>query len=189
LLLYIGLTLRGQPPSVKLLPQPAEPSRRCIDIPPDASATCLDQALWGKCSQPYMRRRCDRSCGRCAAPPGRPVTLLSSRQAAPCNTTAGEGWVASARANKAWFAALHRQRFVWSVEQVDPAYSGAWNKLALLRRHLRQELAAGAAGGWILWMDWDVIVTDARFELPLAEYEERNYMANKNIALPNHIWL
>ena len=69
--------------------------------------------------------------------------------------------------------------------------AGAWNKLMLLQLHmraaLREDNATSAAPGgadqggglrattskWLLWMDWDVVVTDLGFELPLEEYEER----------------
>lgn len=163
----------------------AQSCQHPIICPPDARSLKPalaggTQALWGKCGQPYMRARCDRSCGRCAGASGRPVTVLSSRQAAPCNSSQGDAWVERARANKAWFAGVHGWRLRWSAEQVDPDYAGAWNKLALLRRQLREELNAsigGTSDGWILWLDWDVLITDAGFGLPLDEYEER------------HVWL
>jgi hypothetical protein len=97
------------------------------------------------------------------------VTVLSSRQAAPCNSSQGEAWVERARANKAQFANVHGWRFRSSAEQLHPDYTGAWNKLSLLRRQLREELAAltdGATGGWILWLDWDVLIIDSGFRLP-----------------------
>lgn len=38
----------------------------CADIPPDATFSCAEQVLWGKCDEPWMTARCERSCGRCA---------------------------------------------------------------------------------------------------------------------------
>lgn len=39
----------------------------CSDDPPDGSATCAQQAKWGKCSENYMQSPiCDKSCGRCS---------------------------------------------------------------------------------------------------------------------------
>eukprot|EP00967_Tisochrysis_lutea_P033640 scaffold40062_cov42-Tisochrysis_lutea.AAC.2 len=137
-------------------------------------------ALWGKCNEAFMRGHCTRSCGLCESKRHQPVILLSARQAAPCNTSQGEIWVNQARANKQAFAALWGWQMVWSSELVDPSFVGSWNKLTVLRKLLRDELAAssnGSAGGWILWMDWDVMVTDPEFRLPLVEYEER------------HVWL
>jgi len=40
----------------------------CTDIPPDDLYSCVEQAGWGKCNEPWMVGFCDLSCGRCPEP-------------------------------------------------------------------------------------------------------------------------
>jgi hypothetical protein len=38
----------------------------CSDIPPNSSYTCMQQAEFEKCEEPWMVGKCDWSCGRCS---------------------------------------------------------------------------------------------------------------------------
>lgn len=52
----------------------------------------------------------------------------------------------------------------------------------LERRHSRllaRGLMRESGGEWILWMDWDAIVTDLSFTLPLEEYEVSAHLASR----------
>ncbi len=188
----------------------ANVSSACTEPPaaPRREPGCLQQAMWGKCDEPYMRS-CDVSCGRCAsnarADAMRRVLLVSARQSAACVQPGGEEWVRRAMRNKERYAELHGLRgTLWTSETLDPDYDGAWNKLVYLAKLMRLALSpppageaavamaaataaaaasgghgAGAAGAlddmrgveWLLWMDWDVVVTDHSHELPVEEYE------------------
>ena len=133
------------------------------------------------------------------------VLLLSARQPTPCAAAAGDVWVGRATENKAEYARAHGLRgFVHTSELLDAEYSGAWNKLVLLLRTLRAELARRRGGGgdvggggggggggdgggggrgggggggadWLLWVDWEVVFTDLAHELPVDEYEANGW--------------
>ena len=65
--------------------------------------------------------------------------------------------------------------FVWSSSLIDASYDGAWNKLTYLQRLLRSLLYAKSPTqyDWVLWVDWDVVITDLAHELPLEDYAAR----------------
>lgn len=160
------------------------PSARtdCHDDPPSGGDSCLQQALWGKCAHGFMRG-CNISCGRCTSEARtaalRRTLLVSARQSAPCTTEGADAWVMRAMQNKAEFSRVHGMGFSWSGALVDAAYDGAWNKVSLLAAMLRSLLrperrrTAALEVEWLLWFDWDVIVTDLFHTLPLEEYSER----------------
>ncbi|KAL1524579.1 hypothetical protein AB1Y20_019469 [Prymnesium parvum] len=169
-------------------PSRAPPSPPCEDTPLDGHEGCLQQALWGKCREAFLADRCNKSCGRCHSPARadalRRVLLLSARQPSACASADGDAWVMRALQNKADFARWHGMAIAWTSAQVDAQYDGAWNKLALLVRHMNRSLELRRKrpflkGGrrdltrveWLLWMDWDVVVTDLSFTLPLEEYD------------------
>ena len=87
------------------------PRSWCRDELPASTAsgtTCLDQALWGKCAQRFLRGYCNRSCGRCASAGvvQRRVLLVSARQPGGCaSSDQGDNfadlWVMRAMQNKA----------------------------------------------------------------------------------------
>ena len=136
-------------PAARCPPRPAVDATAasaapCEDRAPEGDVDgCLQQAIWGKCGEPFMKR-CDKSCGRCSsmkrADALRRVTIVSARQAAPCATPDGDAWVMRAQQNKAEFARIHGMQLSWTSAQVDPQYDGAWNKLALLARLMNQSL-------------------------------------------------
>lgn len=140
---------------------------------------CLQQALWGKCNESFLRG-CDASCSRCASETRRRLLrrtlLVSARQSQPCASTGADAWVMRAMQNHAEYARANGMPMAWSGALVDAAYDGAWNKLSYLSRVLRAELdtrSMEARTSWLLWADWDVVFTDMSFELPLEEYERR----------------
>ena len=159
----------------------------CVDQPVDQATTCLEQAMWGKCKEPFLAHACDVSCGRCVSTERRRllqrVLLVSARQHEPCNATAGDFWAMRAQQNKAAFAHAHGMGVTWTSALLDSDYDGAWNKLVLLRTLMRAALSGNQTGAaepggeravrWLLWADWDLIFTDLSFELPLEEYEAR----------------
>ena len=167
-------------------PQQANAAPSCEDR--NASA-CLQQALWGKCGESYMRPgNCDVACGRCASERRsallRRTLLVSARQSAPCAETAASGgaadsWVLRALQNHGEYARAHGMTYTWTSALVDSEYDGAWNKLAVLHRLLRRELlrpqepSGSRAIEWLLWCDWDLVFVDLGRELPLEEYERR----------------
>ena len=154
---------------------------QCDDKAPagDAGAGCLQQALWGKCESPFMRQACHRSCGRCESTERaellRRTTLVSARQDSPCTSAGADLWVMRAMANKADYARAHGMSITWVAALLVASYDGAWNKLVYLHRLLRHELRKdmGARNDWLLWCDWDIIITDLGHELPLEDYEAR----------------
>lgn len=170
-------------PTTRLPPRaPTQPAvstaaaaEKCIDTADTKEISCLQQALWGKCGQPFMSG-CAASCGRCASEARlhalTRTVLVSARQPSPCAAAGADAWVMRSMQNHAEFARAHGMSIVWSSALVDASYEGAWNKCALLLRVLRAELARGVAM-WILWVDWDAVLTDLAFELPLEEYERR----------------
>lgn len=180
--------------------------RHCEDegLKGGSSDGCLQQAIWGKCNQPFLAGRCNKSCGQCHSLARekalRSVAIVSARQPSPCATPDGDAWVMRAQQNKAEYARLHRMSLTWTSAIVDaqvhhpPAlstpcrlscvladgasltcqYDGAWNKLAFLARLMNLSLKQQVRGErteWILWMDWDVVITDLSFTLPVDEYE------------------
>lgn len=156
------------------------PPEACEDRAPDGDRSgCLQQALWGKCSEPFMQQACDRSCGRCSsALRGRLLqhtTVVSARQGSPCSSPNADLWVTRALANKAEYARAHGMQLAWSNALLDGAYEGAWNKVVYLHRLVRAALRSRAHkkahAEWLLWCDWDVIFTDLSWQLPLEEYE------------------
>jgi hypothetical protein len=38
----------------------------CDDVPPDSTFTCSQQKAWGKCGEPWMQGKCNKSCGHCS---------------------------------------------------------------------------------------------------------------------------
>jgi len=155
----------------------------CEDRAPpgsDALFSCLQQALWGKCSASFMGTGvCDRVCGRCSSTlRSRSLSrtlLVSARQAAACTETGADAWVMRAMSNKAEYARAHGMSLTWHATLLDADYDGAWNKVSVLCRLLRHELLHAPrerrSAEWLLWCDWDVIFTDMAFELPLEDYE------------------
>lgn len=154
----------------------------CRDVPVGGQATCLEQAMWGKCSEPFMRTRCDLSCGRCVSSERSQlqsrVLLVSARQHSPCAAPTGDFWAMRSQENKAAYAQTHGMTVTWTSALIDEDYDGAWNKLVYLRQLMRHALNQSSAAGarralWLLWADWDLIFTHLGFELPLEEYEAR----------------
>jgi len=85
--------------------------------------------------------------------------------------------VSRAQRLKEMYAHAHGMRIVCSDTLVNSStHGGAWNKIALIRQHLSAALEAAVEGAdgdrprWVLWMDWDVLITDMHFELPIEEY-------------------
>ena len=173
----------------QLVPSPARRSSRasnalpndlCVDRASEG-IDCLQQALWGKCSEPFLRG-CNASCGRCVSEARQrslhSTLLVSARQSQPCAEHGADAWVMRAMQNHAEYARANGMALVWSGALIDAAYDGAWNKLTYLLRVLRAELSSDdrppeERARWLLWADWDVVFTDMAFELPLEEYERR----------------
>ena len=165
----------------------------CVDVPVGGQATCLEQAMWGKCAEPFMRTRCDLSCGRCVSAERSQlqsrVLLVSARQHSPCAAPTGDFWAMRSQENKAAYAQAHGMAVTWTSALLDEDYDGAWNKLVMLRQLMRRALnessgSSGSSGSsamhgvrggvqWLLWADWDLLFTHLAFELPLDEYEAR----------------
>ena len=103
---------------------------RCGDHPPPGSSStfsCLQQALWGKCSEHFMAAgACDRSCGRCAsAQRARALSrtlLVSARQSAACAAPEADRWVMRTMANKAEYARTHGMSITWQAALLDAEY-------------------------------------------------------------------
>ena len=160
----------------------------CRDAAFDAGppAGCLQQALWDKCSQPYMKD-CALSCNRCVSTERAralsSVLLVSARQPDACAAPDGDLWAMRAMENHNEFARAHALRLSWSSSLLAPSWEGAWNKIvylrALMRDTLRKRVMPLAAGGgtveWLLWADWDVVFLDLSTQLPLEEYEARGF--------------
>ena len=174
----------------QLVPSPARrsssrasnalPNDLCVDRASEG-IDCLQQALWGKCSEPFLRG-CNASCGRCVSEARQrslhSTLLVSARQSQPCAEHGADAWVMRAMQNHAEYARANGMALVWSGALIDAAYDGAWNKLTYLLRVLRAELSSDdrppeERARWLLWADWDVVFTDMAFELPLEEYERR----------------
>ena len=56
---------------------------QCTDVAPSKDFTCAQQKAFGKCNASYLKGYCNRSCGRCRAPPA-----TATRVAAPVATVA-----------------------------------------------------------------------------------------------------
>lgn len=41
------------------------PTSSCVDVAPDNTYTCEQQAGWGKCNEPWLQGFCLKTCGRC----------------------------------------------------------------------------------------------------------------------------
>jgi hypothetical protein len=60
-----------RPPAPNKEPAPKQPapgggsSKTCTDLPPPGDYTCAQQEGWGKCDEPWMEGKCDKTCGRC----------------------------------------------------------------------------------------------------------------------------
>lgn len=107
------------------IPSTSVPDASCEDWGPEGpeGGSCLQQALWGKCSQPFMAGACNKSCGRCVSTARsaalRRVMLVSARQTSPCASPDGDAWVMRAQQNKAEFARVHGLSLSWTSAQVD----------------------------------------------------------------------
>lgn len=112
------------------LPSTSVPHAPCEDWGPEGpeGGSCLQQALWGKCSQPFMAGVCNKSCGRCVSTARsaalRRVMLVSARQTSPCTSPDGDAWVMRAQQNKAEFARVHGLSLSWTSAQVDAQARG-----------------------------------------------------------------
>ena len=66
---FVSVTVGGTPPA---------DTCSCSDIGPDQTYTCVQQASWGKCAEPFLKGFCCRSCHACKgcaapAPPTPPA--------------------------------------------------------------------------------------------------------------------
>jgi len=147
------------------------PGRSMCTDESESKISCLQQALWGKCSAAFLQTTCNRSCGRCKSRRQQllhqRVLLLSARQPGRCSTAEAEEWLRRAHALRQRYARAHGMRVAYSRETVDPDnFTGAWNKLALLHQQMRSELQSAELDSrsptfaWILWADWDALITD-----------------------------
>jgi mannan endo-1,4-beta-mannosidase len=101
-------------------------SASCTDVPPDDPYTCGEQVGWGKCDEPFMAGRCDRSCGRCPGI-GNVVEACSDTPPSATFTCAQQaGW---GKCDEPWMAGFCNKtcdRCPVSAQLIDPqATAGA----------------------------------------------------------------
>jgi mannan endo-1,4-beta-mannosidase len=119
----------------------------CTDVPPDAVFTCGEQVGWGKCGEPWMAGRCDRSCGRCPGigsatetcsdlPPGDDHTCAQQAAWGKC----GEPWMEG-------HCARSCDRCPVSPQLIDPAASrNARELMRYLTSSYRRAVISGQQG-------------------------------------------
>lgn len=68
--------------------------------------------------------------------------------------------------NKQDYARIHGFQSFFSVNQTDENLKGAWNKVALIRRILLTR----SDYEWVIWMDYDALIVNMKFEIPFERY-------------------
>jgi hypothetical protein len=97
------------------------------------------------------------------------VTGISPRE---CKAESGDHITLLSVKNKQDYARLHGYEFYLSAHQSDPQLKGAWNKVALVRDLLQQNPDVE----WVVWMDYDALIIDMEFQLPLNRYIGRDFV-------------
>lgn len=94
------------------------------------------------------------------------VLLVTGVSPSPCKAPAGDHITSLSIKNKQDYARLHGYDFYVSNQQVDKNLTGAWNKVALVRDLLHDHREYE----WIMWIDYDALIVDMKFQLPLERY-------------------
>ncbi len=104
-------------------------SDRCTDLAPGDAFTCGEQVSWGKCNEPWMAGRCDRSCGRC---PGIGNVVEACSDLAPGTEFTCAQQASWGKCGEPWMAGYcHRScdRCPVSAQLIDPDATASTRRL------------------------------------------------------------
>jgi mannan endo-1,4-beta-mannosidase len=108
---------------------PVEPTSSCTDLPAGDGFTCGEQVGWGKCDEPWMAGRCDRSCGRC---PGIGHAVEACTDVAPGTEYTCAQQASWGKCGEPWMAGhcdLSCDRCPVAATLIDPAATAAADRL------------------------------------------------------------
>ena len=96
--------------------------------------------------------------------------IVTALKPGPCPTPRGDFINLLSVKNKQDYARQHGYDFYLATHQSSPDLRGAWNKVALVR-----ELWAKTRDyDWIMWIDYDALIMDMSFALPLERYHGKD---------------
>lgn len=108
-----------------------------------------------------------------------PVLIAFSLAPQMCSFSIGEEIYRQSFLNRHLYASLKSYDLLFNRRQPYKNITGNYNKIAVLHEILINETLKDKRDQheWIFWMDYDVIINDMSFNIPLERYKEVSYLS------------